>query len=94
MSHRCIPIKMPSYLSIFTGNQLHSSHLDYNLCFGCSNVTLNKPFFYRAHNLWNCLPLEIRQIVSPNEFRREVFIHFWDLVSDENNSDPIDDSLV
>ena len=30
--HRRIPIKMPPYLSLFTGNQLRSSHLD-NLCF-------------------------------------------------------------
>jgi hypothetical protein len=97
--HRRIPIKMPSYLSLFTGNQLRSSHLD-SLCFvssvlprGNSTATLNKSFFYRTHNLWNRLPLEIRQIVSPIEFRREVITHFWDLVDDENNSDIIDDSL-
>ena len=90
---------MPPYLSLFTGNQLRSSHLD-NLCFvssvlprGTSTATLNKSFFYRTHNLWNHLPLEIRQIVSPIEFRREVIIHFWELVSDENGSDTIDDSL-
>ena len=41
----------------------------------------------------NRLPLEIRQIVSPIEFRREVIIHFWELVSEEDGSDAIDDSL-
>ena len=90
---------MPPYLSLFTGNQLRSSHLD-NLCFvssvlpsGSSTATLNKSFFYRTHNLWNRLPLEIRQIVSPIEFRREVITHFWELVCEENDSDSIDDIL-
>ena len=97
--HRRIPVKMPPYLSLFTGNQLCSSHLD-NLCFvssvihrGSSIATLNKSFFYRTHNLWNRLPLKIIQIVSPIEFRREVIIHFWELVSGENGSDSTDDSL-
>ena len=81
--HRRIPIKMPSYLSLFTGSRLRSCHLD-NLCFvssilpsRSSTTTLNKSFFYRTHSLWNSLPLEIRQIVSANEFRREVILHFW-----------------
>ena len=97
--HRRVPIKMPPYLSLFTGNQLRSSHLD-NLCFvssilprGSSTATLNKSFFYHTHNLWNHLPLEIRQIVSPIEFRRELLIHFWELVNDEYGTDPLDDSL-
>ena len=97
--HRRVPIKMPPYLSLFTGNQLRSSHLD-NLCFvssvlpsGSSTVTLNKSFFYRTHNLWNRLPLEIRQIVSSIEFRRELIIHFWELVRDEHDSDSMDDSM-
>ena len=97
--HRRIPVKMPPYLSLFTGNQLRSSHLD-NLCFvssvlprGSSTAALNKSFFYRTHNLWNHLPLHIRQIVSTFEFRRELVIHFWELVSEENASSSIDDSL-
>ena len=97
--HRRVPVKMPSYLSLFTGNQLRSSHLD-NLCFvssvlprGISTATLNTSFFYRTHNLWNRLPLEIRQIVSPLEFRRELIIHFWELSSEEHESGATDDSL-
>ena len=97
--HRRVPIKMPPYLSLFTGNQLRSSHLD-NLCFvssilpsGSSTATLDKSFFYRTHNLWNRLPLEIRQIVSPIEFRRELILHFWELVREEHDSDSMDDSL-
>ena len=35
----------------------------------------------------------MRQIVSPVEFRREVIIHFRELVSDENGSESIDDSI-
>ena len=89
--HRRVPVKMPPYLSLFTGNQLRSSHLD-NLCFvssvlprGSSTATLNKSFFYRTHNLWNRLPLEIRQIKSQIEFKRELIIHFWDLAIDDDD---------
>ena len=90
---------MPPYLSLFTGNQLRSSHLD-NLCFvpsvrprGSSTATLNKSLFYRTHNLWNRLPLEIRQIKSQIEFKRELVVHFWELVSNDLGSDSTDDSL-
>ena len=94
--HKRVPVKMPSYLSLFTGSRLRSSHLD-NLCFvssvlpsGSSIATLNKSFFYRTHSLWNRLPLEIRQIVSTIEFRKELIIHFWELVSE----DIVDDSIT
>ena len=57
--HKRVPVKMPPYLSLFTGNRLRSSHLD-SLCFvssvfprGSSTAALNKSFFYRTHNLWN-----------------------------------------
>ena len=89
---------MPPYLSLFTGNRLRSSHLD-NLCFvssvlprGSSTATLNKSFFYRTHNLWNRLPLEIRQLKGQVEFKREVIIHFWELVKDDNDSESFFDS--
>ena len=65
---RLIPVNMPSYLSLFTGNNLRSSHLD-TLCFQSSilpsrNSTnaLDKSFFYRTHSLWNTLPRETREI--------------------------------
>ena len=97
--HRRVPIQMPPYLSLCTGNRLRSSHLD-NLCFvssvlprGSSTTTLNKSFFYRTHNLWNRLPLEIRQIKGQVEFKRELTIHFWELVSDDHDSESIYDSL-
>ena len=45
------------------------------------------------YNLWNRLPLEIRQIVSPIDFRSKVIIHFWDLVCEENGLNTINDSL-
>ena len=98
--HRRVPIQMPPYLSLFTGNRLRSSHLD-NLCFvssvlprGNSTATLNKSFFYRTHNLWNRLPLEIRQIECQIEFKREVIIHFWELVSDDLYSDDSSDDSI
>ena len=97
--HKRVPVKMPPYLSLFTGNRLRSSHLD-NLCFvssvlprGTSTAILNKSFFYRTHNLWNSLPLEIREIKSPIEFKREVISYFWELVTDDHDSDYIDDSM-
>ena len=97
--HRRVPVKMPPYLSLFTGNQLRSSHLD-TLCFvssvlprGSSTATLNKSFFYLTHNLWNRLPLAIRQIKSQIEFKRELIIHFWELVGDDHDSESIEDSL-
>ena len=89
---------MPPYLSLFTGNRLRSSHLDH-LCFvssglprGTSTTTLNKSFFYRTHNLWNRLPIGIRQIKCQIEFKRELIIYFWELVSDDLDSESVDDS--
>ena len=78
---------------------MRSSHLD-NLCFvstvlprGSSTATLNKSFFYRTHNLWNRLPLDIRQIKGQVEFKRELIIHFWELVSNDHDSESIYDTL-
>ena len=90
---------MPSYLSLFTGSRLRSSHLD-NLCFvssilpsRSSTSTLNKSYFYHTHSLWNSLPLEITQIVSTAEFKREVVIHFWEVIRNEHDADLINDSV-
>ena len=87
---------MPPYLSLFTGTRLRSSHLD-SLCFvssvlprGSSTAALNKSFFNRTHNLWNRIPLEIRQIKGQIEFKRELIIHFWELVNDDLQSEAID----
>ena len=99
--HRIIPVVMPSYLSLFTGNQLRSSHLD-RLCFsssvlpsGTSTKTLNKSFFYRTHSLWNTLPFEIREILSPSEFRDEVINFFWDsITNDFDSSSDMDDGIT
>ena len=60
---------------------------------GSSTASLNKSFFYRTHNLWNRLPLEIRQIKGQAEFKRELIIYFWDLVNDDHDSEFIYDSL-
>ena len=97
--HKRVPIKMPPYLSLFTGNWLRSIHLD-NVCFllsvlprGCSTASLNKSFFYRIHNLWNRLPLEIRQIKGQVKFERELIIYIWELVNDEHDSESMYDSL-
>ena len=44
-------------------------------------------FFYRTHLSWNKLPLNLRQIASPGEFKTELKSHMWDrLHNDLNNS--------
>ena len=105
--HKRIPVNMPSYLSLFAGNsRLRSCHLD-RLSYvssilpnGSSTHTLNKSFFYRTHNLWNTLPLEIREIVNPSEFKNKVRKHFWNLVTEEietdsdSNGEILDDSIT
>ena len=98
---------MPSYLSLFDGNsRLRSCHLD-RLSFvssivpsGQSTSTLNKSFFYRSHNLWNSLPLEIREISNSSEFKNNVRHYFWKIVANELETDlesmneSIDDSIT
>ena len=34
-------------------------------------------FFYRSHLQWNTLPLEIRKISSPSDFRAKLETHLW-----------------
>ena len=36
-------------------------------------------FFFRAHLLWNHLPLEIKLIDCPIKFRESLDAHLWDL---------------
>ncbi len=80
--HDLIPVSLPDYLSLFTGQtRLRSTHLD-RLSFvstllpqGKSTSLLDKSFFFRVHSLWNNLPLEIREIVSPSIFISKLTKH-------------------
>ncbi len=79
-----IPLQMPEYLTLFSGNtRLRSTHLD-RLCFVSSVLPRNsnkgileKSFFYRTHSLWNSLPLDIREITCPSIFKRRLIDHLW-----------------
>ena len=83
-------VKLPSYLSHFQGSRLRRCHLDHLSI--CSSVQpkipqnlellntatgITKSFFYRAHILWNCLPLELRKIESESLFANELKDHLW-----------------
>ena len=85
-------VKLPDYIKRFEGTRLRNSHLDY-LCFSSSvsphnfvsnrnfesvsNQGFNNSFFYRAHLMWNRLPLSLREIVSPGDFKVALLTHIW-----------------
>ena len=98
--YNLIPLKFPDYLSFFNGiSRLRSCHLD-NLSIisnlqpkSSSTHSLNKSFFYRTHTLWNSLPLDIRQINTPPNFKDKLIAHLWKIVlididEDMDNDDP------
>ena len=104
--HKKSVVKLPSYLSHFQGSMLRTCHLD-SLSI-CSNVQpktpqnlevlntstgITKSFFYRAHILWNRLPIELRKIESESLFERKLIDHLWKEILSLANlpSDLIDD---
>ena len=95
--NKLISEKLPDYLSLFTGNRrLRSCHLD-RLSF-VSTITpkgntcslLKKSFFYRTHLLWNSLPLDIKEIVSPNLFKDRLVQYLWNIETN-NEMESYDD---
>ena len=95
-----IPLKLPEYLTFFSGNsRLRSCHLDMLSLVSTiqshtvTNIYLNKTFFYRTHTEWNALPLNIRQLSCPNAFKSELTKYLWKfVVTDiENESDDDED---
>ena len=92
-------VKLPEYLTLFSGStRLRSTHLD-QLCFvssvqpkgtgvSGSRRGFANTFFYRAHLLWNRLPLSLREVEYPGRFRRELVSYIWtDLVSNPEGID-------
>ena len=85
-----LPIRLPCYLSLFSGNtRLRSSHLD-RLCFvssvlprGNSTYNLNKSFFYRSHNKWNSVPLQLREIRESSKFKLKLKQYLWKCAIDD-----------
>ena len=99
--YNLIPVKMPNYLSLFSGmTRLRSCHLD-RLSYvssvlprGKNNNILKKSFFFRGHLLWNELPLEIREIRCQTAFKFRVKQHLWILAFSEFSNTELDISLA
>ena len=110
-------VKLPDYIKPFQGSRLRKCHLDAkcyistvqppctakNIINGAvSSSILTKSFFYRAHLLWNNLPLSLREIIRPSEFKIRFLEHLWNnSIKDEYNKflegisdDPINFPLV
>ena len=88
--HNIIPLKLPNYLSFFSGlTRLRSSHLDslslvHDLppYITVGTALNNKSFFFRTLSIWNSLPLDIRQIETSSAFKSGVIKHFWKVILD------------
>ena len=83
-------VKLPSYLYSFKGSVLRHCHLDsFSICSSIQPKTpqnlellntstgITKSFFYRAHLIWNRLPLELRKIKSKLLFKKQLLDHLW-----------------
>ena len=88
VEYKIIPVKMPDYLTLYSGDsRLRSIHLD-NLCF-VSNIAstttsisnLNKSFFFRSHMLWNFLPFDLRNSMIHSQFKIKLATHYWNIAS-------------
>ena len=95
-----IPLRMPQYLSFFDGNScLRSTHLDFlsivsNLPQSSTGVrNLDKAFYYRSHNVWNSLPLNIRSCWKKSDFKDKIISHFWEQATSEFMDSDHEDSF-
>ena len=86
-------VNLPDYLQPFSNTRLRSSHLD-SKCYVSSVLprnllsnqnfesnsqrNFNNSYFYRAHLLWNKLPLSAREIVSTKEFETFLLKYIWE----------------
>ena len=99
IAYHLIPIAMPSYLLLFSGNtRLRTTHLD-RLCYvssvlpkGDSLNTLNKSFFYRSNNTWNSMPLELRELRESLTFKMKLRNYLWERVIEESHDADWDDN--
>ena len=94
-------VKLPYYLSYFSGStRLRSTHLD-QLCFVSSVIPSGttasnsrrgfaNTFFYRTHLMWNRLPFQLREVIYPGKFKRELIKYIWtEFVSSPEGNDSI-----
>ena len=80
--YKTIPVNIPDYLKLYSGDSLlRRTHLD-NLSF-VSNIAsttesitnLNKYFFFRTHTL----PFDIRSSMRLSQFKFKLAKHFWSI---------------
>ena len=96
--HGLIQVNFPSYLHFYSNNsRLRFCHLD-TLSLVCDiiprttasqDTTTNafaNSFFYRTHLSWNKLPMDIRTIDSPDEFKSKLKAHMWSRLHDDLNN--------
>ena len=85
-------VKLPDYIQPFQGSRLRNCHLD-SKCYVSTiqppiksskkdyvctpRGVLYKSFFYRVHLLWNNLPLSLREVIRPSEFKIKLLEHLW-----------------
>ena len=86
------PIKFPHYLHPYSGStRLRSSHLDYLSI--VSDITpktftqnpdrigdyqtFDHCYFYRTHTAWNNLPIKLREIIAPQQFKVRLKKYIW-----------------
>ena len=82
-------VKLPSYIESFRGNRLRASHMD-SKCYVSTVMPRNlqnnhsgsvrgfsSSYFYRAHLLWNRLPLSVREIIRPSLYKEKILEFIW-----------------
>ena len=83
-------VKLPDYIKPFQGTRLRKCHLD-SKCYisniqpsstsrnfdSASRGSLFNSFFYRSHLQWNKLPISLREIIRPSEFKIKLLNYIW-----------------
>ena len=86
--HQLIPMKIPEYISRYTGSsRLRNRHLD-SMSFIFNNAyptrdsrsKLYKSFYYRTIHTWNALDFNTRNTASIVEFKRVTKRHLWNKI--------------
>ena len=100
--HNLSFIKLPPYLHFYEGSsRLRFTHLDHLSLVtdvipsgtGCSASKRGfaNTYFYRTHSNWNRLPLSLREIIRPSEFKQKLIQFIWEeLVTTGSESDSED----
>ena len=89
-------VELPSYISFYTGRtRLRSCHLDHRSLVSSKSprsvsvqsqarTGFRNSYYYRAHLMWNLLPLSLREIIRPSIFKTKLIDYIW---TDTVNSD-------